>query len=151
MSWYIGPTLFEALNQLIVRKTRAGMRTRALVTDLKKVDDSGYSALGRIHGSDFTLKGFEKLQIYQGHQKNRGNLTQMKIFNQIVEKAIGGDIVEMYFDLTEEGSLDMGKDAVACHDDEPLKLTECITCQVIVMETEEPFKLDDKFIFYAGG
>ena len=75
----------------------------------------------------------------------------MEIFNQAVEMANYGDIVEMHFDLKQGGSLDVGMDAIVSLSEHPLKLTETLSGQVIIFFTEEPIKVDDKFIFYAGG
>ena len=75
----------------------------------------------------------------------------MEIFNRTFETVNYGDIVEMYFDLKQGGSLDVGKDAIVSPSKQPFKLTETLTGQVIILFTEEPIKVDDRFIFYAGG
>ena len=69
MAWYNGPTLIQALDKLIVRRT-IDKQPRVVVTDLKKVDDSRYTALGRVHGGKINV-GVE-VEVNQGKQKNMG-------------------------------------------------------------------------------
>ena len=70
MAWYGGPTLLEALEKLHL-VVRVNLKPpRVVVTDLKKVDDSRYTALGRVHGGKINV-GVE-VEVNQGKQKNMG-------------------------------------------------------------------------------
>ena len=51
----------------------------------------------------------------------------MEIFNRTFETVNYGDIVEMYFDLKQGGTLDVGKDAIVSLSKHPLKPTESLT------------------------
>ena len=130
MSWYGGPTLMEALDNVSCPKRPTKKPLRVPIREV--LDDNGVGAVlgGRVESGE--LK--HGMTISVAPTGITGVVKSLQIDFQPVLRAIPGDIVRINFDYASDSLMDILPGHVASnYDDHPAQETSSFDAQIIVM------------------
>ncbi len=127
MTWYKGPTLFEALDNLTVPPKPSDKPLRLPIQDVYTITGHGTVPVGRVETGK--LKKGDKIIVMPSNKV--GDVKKIEMHHQEIEEAIPGDNIG--FNVKGIDKKDIKRGDVIGHPDNPPTVAKEFTAQIIVL------------------
>lgn len=125
--WYCGPTLLEALDDVVASYFQPSRPLRLPIHDVMQIGGSGVVAVGRV--ATGSLRPGMSLVLAPGHV--RAEVLSLKMHHEVLDEAVCGDSVDVAVDVNLK---DLHRGMVAsAEDDSPARECSSFLAQVIVL------------------
>mmetsp|Transcript_39019 Transcript_39019/g.64292 ORF Transcript_39019/g.64292 Transcript_39019/m.64292 type:complete len:619 (+) Transcript_39019:179-2035(+) len=125
--WYCGPTLLEALDDVVASYFKPSRPLRLPIHDVMQIGGSGVVAAGRV--ATGSLRPGMSLVLAPGHV--RAEVLSLKMHHEVLDEAVCGDSVDVVVNVPRQ-EIHRGQVASA-EDDSPARECSSFLAQVIVL------------------